>query len=42
MEGFVADVRLRCTAAGIDHLLLRPRDDLGTALSHYLHRRGGR
>ncbi len=42
MEQFVADVKARCTAAGIDHLLLRTSDDLGAALAHYLHRRGGR
>ena len=42
MEQFVAEVKGRCTAAGIDHLLLRTTDDLGPAMAHYLHRRGGR
>ena len=42
MQQFIGDVRARCTAAHIDHLLLRTSDDLGVALSHYLHRRGGR
>lgn len=39
MEAFIADVRGRCQYAGIDHLLLKTSDDLGLALSHYLHRR---
>jgi uncharacterized protein (DUF58 family) len=39
METFIAEVRGRCQFAGIDHLLLRTSDDLGTALSHYLHGR---
>ena len=42
MQQFIGDVRHRCTAMGIDHLMLRTSDDLGAALSHYLHRRGGR
>jgi uncharacterized protein (DUF58 family) len=39
METFISDVRSRCLYAAIDHLLLRTSDDLGTALSYYLHRR---
>ncbi len=39
MEEFVADVARRCRFAGIDHLLLKTSDDLGAALSHYLHGR---
>ena len=42
MQQFIGDVRARCAAAHIDHLLLRTTDDLGVALSHYLHRQGGR
>ncbi len=49
MEQFINDVGNRCRFAGIDHLLLRTDEDLGTALSHYLHsrhtagtRRGGK
>jgi uncharacterized protein (DUF58 family) len=41
MEEFVAEVARRCRFGGIDHLLLRTTDDLGTALSHYLHGRQG-
>ena len=40
MQQFIGDVRGRCTAMNIDYLLLRTSDDLGVALSHYLHRRG--
>jgi uncharacterized protein (DUF58 family) len=39
MEAFIADVAHRCRFGGIDHLLMRTSDDLGTALSHYLHKR---
>jgi len=42
MEQFIAEVRARCTAGNIDYLQLRTQDDLGAALSHYLHRRGNR
>jgi uncharacterized protein (DUF58 family) len=49
MEEFVAEVGRRCRFGGIDHLLLKTTDDLGTAMSHYLHgrqsaglRRGGK
>jgi uncharacterized protein (DUF58 family) len=41
MEDFVAEVGRRCRFGGIDHLLLKTSDDLGTALSHYLHGRQG-
>src|SRR5688572_3468942 len=41
IEDFVADVARRCRFGGIDHLLLKTTDDLGTALSHYLHGRQG-
>jgi uncharacterized protein (DUF58 family) len=39
METFIAEVRGRCQFAGIDHVLLRTSDELGAALSHYLHGR---
>jgi uncharacterized protein (DUF58 family) len=49
MEEFIDDVGQRCRSAGIDHLLLKTSDNLGMALSHYLHgrqvagtRRGGK
>ena len=49
MEEFIADVAARCRFGGIDHVLLKTSDDLGVALSHYLHgrnvagvRRGGK
>ncbi len=49
MEQFVAETAQRCRSGGIDHLLLKTSDDLGVALSHYLHgrmvvgaRRGGK
>jgi uncharacterized protein (DUF58 family) len=49
MEEFIAETGRRCRSAGIDHLLLKTSDDLGLALSHYLHgrqvagsRRGGK
>ena len=41
MEQFMAEVRGRCTTMNVDYLQLRTSDDLGAALSHYLHRRGG-
>ena len=41
MEEFIADVARRCRFGGIDHLLLKTTDDLGAALSHYLHGRQG-
>jgi uncharacterized protein (DUF58 family) len=39
MQKFIGEVRSRCQYAGIDHLMLRTSDDLGMALSHYLHGR---
>lgn len=39
MEEFIADVARRCRFANVDHLLLRTDEDLGLALSHYLHGR---
>lgn len=39
METFIGEVDTRCRLAGIDHLLLRTSDDLGLAMSHYLHSR---
>ena len=49
METFIDEVGRRCRSAGIDHLLLKTSDNLGMALSHYLHgrqvvgaRRGGK
>jgi uncharacterized protein (DUF58 family) len=39
METFIGEVRSRCHYAGINHLMLRTSDDLGMALSHYLHGR---
>lgn len=48
MEQFIDETSRRCRSAGIDHLMLKTSDDLGIALSHYLHgrmvvgaRRGG-
>ena len=41
MEQFVEEVARRCRFGGIDHLLLKTSDDLGTAMSHYLHSREG-
>jgi uncharacterized protein (DUF58 family) len=40
MEKFIGDVKTRCQYAGMDHLMLRTSDDLGAALSFYLHSRG--
>jgi uncharacterized protein (DUF58 family) len=42
MEQFIGEVKSRCQYAGIDHLMLRTRDDLGAALSFYLHSRATR
>ena len=49
MEQFIDETGRRCRSAGVDHLLLKTSDDLGLALSHYLHgrqvvgsRRGGK
>lgn len=39
MENFINDVGQRCRAGGVDHVLLKTTDDLGHALSHYLHSR---
>jgi len=39
MENFIGEVRARCHQTGINHLMLRTSDDLGMALSHYLHGR---
>lgn len=39
MEQFIAEVRAACGARGIDHLLMRTDEELGGALSHYLHAR---
>jgi uncharacterized protein (DUF58 family) len=39
MEHFIAEVAKRCRSAGIDHLLLTTDQELGLALSHYLHQR---
>ncbi len=42
MEQFIADVKSRCQFAGIDHTLLRTSEDLGSALTFYLHARTAR
>ena len=49
MEQFIEETGRRCRSAGIDHLLMKTSDNLGLALSHYLHgrevvglRRGGK
>ena len=39
MEQFIGEVGQRCRFGGIDHVLLKTSDDLGMALSHYLHQR---
>lgn len=39
MEDFIAEVGRRCRFANVDHVLMRTDEDLGLALSHYLHRR---
>jgi uncharacterized protein (DUF58 family) len=44
MEKFISGVAQRCRSGGVDHVLLKTSDDLGYALSHYLHgrqRQGG-
>jgi uncharacterized protein (DUF58 family) len=39
MDDFIEEVKTRCQFAGIDHILLKTDDNLGLALSHYLHQR---
>jgi uncharacterized protein (DUF58 family) len=39
MQTFIGEVRGRCHYAGINHMMLKTSDDLGMALSHYLHGR---
>ena len=39
MEDFIEEVETRCRFCGIDHILLKTDDELGLALSHYLHQR---
>ena len=39
MEQFINGVAQRCRSGGVDHVLLKTTDDLGHALSHYLHSR---
>ena len=39
MEKFIADARAACGGRGIDYLLLRTDQNIGEALSHYLHLR---
>jgi uncharacterized protein (DUF58 family) len=39
MNAFTSDIRARCLAAGVDHLLLDTGRDPGTALASYLARR---
>ncbi len=39
MEVFIEEVRTRCRFCGIDHVLVRTDQDMGLALSHYLHER---
>jgi uncharacterized protein (DUF58 family) len=39
MQTFLAEIRTSCGQRRIDHLLLRTDEDLGTALSYYLHAR---
>jgi uncharacterized protein (DUF58 family) len=39
MQTFIGDVGARCRSAGIDHLLIKTSDDLGRAMSQYLHQR---
>ncbi len=39
MQTFLDETRSACGERGIDHLLLRTDEDLGTALSYYLHAR---
>ncbi|MFI5379071.1 MAG: DUF58 domain-containing protein [Tepidisphaerales bacterium] len=39
MEQFIAEVGQKCRFCGIDHVLLHTDENLGTAMSHYLHLR---
>lgn len=39
MQTFIQEVKSGCGARGVDHLLMRTDEDLGLALSHYLHAR---
>ncbi len=39
MQAFITDLGQRCRVMGIDHLQFTTGDDLGKALSHYLHLR---
>jgi uncharacterized protein (DUF58 family) len=39
MENFIGEVGRRCRGGGIDYLQLKTSDDLGLAMSHYLHAR---
>ena len=39
MQEFITDVGNRCRTAGIDHVLLKTNDEMGQAVSRYLHRR---
>lgn len=39
MQRFVDEVRRACGSRAVDYLLLRTDEDLGAALSHYLHAR---
>ena len=40
MEEFLAGIRATCSSRGIDHRLMLTDEDLGDALSYYLHIRG--
>lgn len=40
MTTFITEVREQCLARGIDYALFHTDEDLGNALSHYLHARG--
>jgi uncharacterized protein (DUF58 family) len=39
METFIEEAASRCRFCGIDHVLLKTDENLGLALSHYLHQR---
>ncbi len=39
MEEFIGEVGKRCRFGGIDHLLIKTDEDLGKAMSFYLHQR---
>ncbi len=39
MEEFIADVGARCRTAGIDYVQMTTSDDLGAAMSKFLHQR---